>query len=64
MGYDMILYPTTLIFQIVHTIQRGLEQLKAGKPTRSASIDMDESMRVVDLPYWKDIEEKFEGKDS
>jgi len=51
MGYDMILYPTTLIFQIVHTIQRGLEQLKAGKPTRSASIDMDEFMRVVDLPY-------------
>jgi len=63
MGYSMILYPTTLIFQIVHTTQRALAHLKVGKPTGSASINMDEFMQVVDLPYWRDIEERFEGKD-
>lgn len=62
MGYSMILYPTTLIFQVVYTLQRALEHLKAGKPTRSASINMEEFMQIVDLPYWQQIEEKFEGK--
>jgi len=62
MGYSMILYPTTLIFQVVHALQRGLEHLKQGKPTRSASINMDEFMQIVDLPYWKHIEEQFEER--
>ncbi|WCT13255.1 isocitrate lyase/PEP mutase family protein [Mucilaginibacter jinjuensis] len=61
-GFSMVLYPTTLIFQIVYTLQRALENLKHGKPTKSASINMDEFMNIVDLPYWKQIEEKFEGK--
>ncbi|MFD2872642.1 oxaloacetate decarboxylase [Mucilaginibacter ximonensis] len=63
MGYSMILYPTTVIFQVVHHIQRALEHLKVGKPISSASVNMDEFMKVVDLPYWQSIEEKFEGKD-
>lgn len=62
MGYSMILYPTTLIFQVVHALQRGLERLKQGKPTNSASITMNEFMQIADLFYWKNIEEKFEGK--
>ena len=63
MGYAMILYPTTVIFQVVHTIQRALGNLKEGKPlSKNAAVDMDEFMQVVDLPYWKKIEEKFEGK--
>lgn len=63
MGYSMILYPTAIIFQVVHHIQRALEHLKVGKPISSASVNMDEFMKVVDLPYWQSIEEKFEGKD-
>lgn len=62
MGYSMILYPTTLIFQTVHALQRGLEHLKQGKPTGNASITMDEFMQIVDLPYWKHIEEQFEER--
>ncbi|MGN6181317.1 MAG: isocitrate lyase/PEP mutase family protein [Mucilaginibacter sp.] len=63
MGYNMILYPTTLIFQVAYTLQRALKHLKEGKPTRSASVNMDEFMQIVGLPYWQQIEEKFEGKD-
>jgi 2-methylisocitrate lyase-like PEP mutase family enzyme len=62
MGYSMILYPTTVIFQVVHTIQRALDHLKQGKPIHGSSVNMDEFMQIVDLPYWKSIEEKFEGK--
>jgi 2-methylisocitrate lyase-like PEP mutase family enzyme len=62
LGYNMILYPTTIIFQVVHTIQRALEHLKQGKPIRGSSVNMDKFMQIVDLPYWKIIEEKFEGK--
>lgn len=62
LGYNMILYPTTIIFQVVHTIQRALEHLKQGKPIRGSSVNMDKFMQIVDLPYWKIIEENFEGK--
>lgn len=62
MGYSMILYPTTVIFQVVHTIQRALNNLKQGKPIHGSSVNMDEFMQVVDLPYWAEIEQKFEGK--
>jgi 2-methylisocitrate lyase-like PEP mutase family enzyme len=62
MGYTMILYPTTIIFQVVHAIQHGLENLKNGKPIHGGSINMDEFMNIVDLPYWAGIEKKFEDK--
>jgi 2-methylisocitrate lyase-like PEP mutase family enzyme len=63
MGYSMILYPTTVIFRVVHTIQNALENLKQGKRiTGSNAVDMDEFIQVVDLPFWAKIEEKFEGK--
>jgi len=62
MGYSMVLYPTTLIFQIAYTLQRALHHLKQGKSTDSASINMDEFMKIVDLPYWQQIEEQFQEK--
>jgi 2-methylisocitrate lyase-like PEP mutase family enzyme len=64
MGFSMVLYPTTVIFQVVHTIQQALENLKNGKPIHRNAVDMDEFMQIVDLPYWQSIEEKFEGKDT
>lgn len=62
MGYNMILYPTTVIFQVVYTIQKALQNLKQGKPIHGGSVNMDAFMQIVDLPYWKAIEEEFEGK--
>ena len=63
MGYAMILYPTTVIFQVTKAIGKALHQLKEGKQmTASQGVNMDQFMEIVDLPYWKDIEEKFEGK--
>ncbi|MDO3643223.1 hypothetical protein [Mucilaginibacter sp. L3T2-6] len=39
-----------------------LGNLKKGKPVHGGSINMDEFMEIADLPYWADIEKKFEGK--
>lgn len=63
MGYKMILYPTTIIFRVVHAIQKALHDLKNGKPlTENNAVDMDEFMQIVDLPFWANIEKEFEGE--
>ncbi|MEZ2335333.1 oxaloacetate decarboxylase [Mucilaginibacter sp. RCC_168] len=65
MGYSMILYPTTLIFQVVHTIQKALEHLKQGEPLpKHNAVTMDEFMQIIDLPFWTKIEKQFEGKNN
>lgn len=63
MGFNMILYPTTVIFQVAHATQIALTNLKNGQPLPERSaVTMDEFMNIVDLPYWAEIEKKFEGK--
>lgn len=64
MGFSMILYPTTVIFQVAKTISRALDHLKSGRPMATdEGVNMDQFMKIVDLPYWKEIEEQFEGKE-
>jgi methylisocitrate lyase len=59
MGYSMILYPTTLLFRMTRAIQRGLADLKAGRPiTKQNAVDMFEFEKIVDIAYWKMIEQQ------
>lgn len=63
MGFNMILYPTTIIFQVAHATQVALKHLKNGEPmSKKRAMNMDESIDIVDLPYWAAIEKKFEGQ--
>ena len=63
MGFNMILYPTTVIFQVAYITQIALRHLKNGEPIpEKRALDMDEFMNIVDLPYWSEIEKKFEGE--
>ena len=63
MGFNMILYPTTVIFQVAHATQMALKYLKNGEPLpEKKAVNMDEFMNIVDLPYWAGIEKKFEGQ--
>jgi len=40
-------------------MQRALEDLKAGRPMpKDDSVTMDEFEKIVDIAYWKSIEEK------
>jgi 2-methylisocitrate lyase-like PEP mutase family enzyme len=59
MGFNMILYPTTLLFRQTKALLRGLADLKAGRPTpKQESVSMMEFEKIVDIAYWKAIEEK------
>lgn len=59
-GFAMILYPTTLLFQITRTMERALTTLKAGRPMSTrGSVDLDAFEDIVGLPSWKTIEERF-----
>jgi 2-methylisocitrate lyase-like PEP mutase family enzyme len=59
MGFNMILYPTTLLFRQTRTLIRALDDLKAGRPLpKQDAVTMMEFEKIVDIAYWKAIEEK------
>jgi 2-methylisocitrate lyase-like PEP mutase family enzyme len=59
LGFNMILYPTTLLFRQTRAVQRALVDLKAGRPMpKDDSVTMTEFEKVVDIAYWKATEEK------
>lgn len=65
MGFNMILYPTTVIFQVAYATQQALKRLKNGEQLpKEKAVNMDGFMNIVDLPYWAEIEKKFEGKNT
>ena len=58
MGFNMLLYPTTLLFQQTRAIQRALANLKEGRPMpEQDSVTMLEFEKIVDIGYWKSIEQ-------
>ena len=59
MGFNMVLYPTTLLFRQTKAVLRALEDLKAGRPMpKQESVSMMEFEKIVDIAYWKSIEQK------
>lgn len=59
-GFQMILYPTTILFRVVWAIERALTELKSGRPMAAGeAIDLDEFEEIVGLPEWQAIEERF-----
>jgi 2-methylisocitrate lyase-like PEP mutase family enzyme len=61
LGFSMILYPTTILFRIVRTVEQALENLKAGKPADATeTVQLDEYEKIVGLPKWAEIEKRFQ----
>jgi 2-methylisocitrate lyase-like PEP mutase family enzyme len=59
MGFNMLLYPTSLLFRITKTLQQALADLKAGKPMpEDESVTMLQFEKVVDIAYWKAVEQQ------
>ncbi len=57
MGFNMVLYPTTVLFRITYTMLQALQDLKAGRPMPAEqSVNMMEFEKLVDIAYWKSIE--------
>lgn len=61
--FSMILYPTTIIFRVARQIELALEDLKNGKKMSAKySVDMTTFEDIVDLPYWAEIENRYQNK--
>jgi len=60
MGYDMILYPTTVLFRAVRAMQLGLSDLIEGRPlSAEAGMDLTEFEAIVRLDEWAAVENRF-----
>jgi 2-methylisocitrate lyase-like PEP mutase family enzyme len=63
LGFSMILYPTTLLFQATWAIERALETLKNGKPMPShRGMDRKYFEEIVDMAYWAEIENRYSAQ--
>jgi 2-methylisocitrate lyase-like PEP mutase family enzyme len=61
LGFQMILYPTTVLFRLARAIERALADLRHGRPlARTQSMELDEFEEIVDLDEWTAIENKFQ----
>jgi 2-methylisocitrate lyase-like PEP mutase family enzyme len=60
MGFTMILYPTTILFQLTRAIQLAARNLRSGKQLdKDQAVDMDAFEKIVELKHWQEIEKKF-----
>jgi 2-methylisocitrate lyase-like PEP mutase family enzyme len=60
LGFSMILYPTTLLFQVVKTLQIALDHLRDGKPSnKKDAVRLKEYEEIVGLDHWAKIEKRF-----
>jgi 2-methylisocitrate lyase-like PEP mutase family enzyme len=60
MGFAMAAYPTTLIFRVARTIERALEDMKAGRPgSPGDSVDFDAFKAITNYDKWAGIEDKY-----
>jgi 2-methylisocitrate lyase-like PEP mutase family enzyme len=58
LGFSMVLYPSTVIFQSAFAVRQALEALKANKPASPRkSFTMDEFEEILGLDHWKAIEQ-------
>jgi 2-methylisocitrate lyase-like PEP mutase family enzyme len=63
MGFTMLLYPTTVLFQVARTMERALADLRDGKPmTKDEACTMSEFEDIVDLKRWISIETAYPAK--
>ena len=60
MGFNMLLYPTTILFRVVKAMQRAVEDLRKGREMPAdQAVQMEEFLDIVDLKRWKSIETNY-----
>jgi len=59
MGFAMVAYPTNLLFRIVAAMQKGLADLKAGRPlTTAEGVTFDGFKEIVGFADWAKVEDR------
>lgn len=60
MGFDMVTYPTTVLFRVTRAIERALGDLRDGRPMpEEDSVDFETFEDIVDKPKWSELEKRF-----
>lgn len=60
LGFNMVLYPSSIIFQVAFAVRQAVEGIRDGRPMPPRhSLNMDEFEQVVDIEFWKAIERRF-----
>ncbi len=63
LGFSMVLYPSSVIFQATKSILIALETLKRDRPmSPQRSVDMDQFEDLMGLDHWRRIEQAGEEK--
>src|SRR4051812_6448923 len=61
MGFNMVLYPTSILFQVTKTIQEAVMGLKKGLPMpQDKAVTMEECEDVLGIKFWKHVEEQYQ----
>ncbi len=60
MGFAMVTYATSLIFRATRTIEKALDEMKAGRlDLEGEGVNFKEFEEIVGLPAWAAIEEEY-----
>jgi 2-methylisocitrate lyase-like PEP mutase family enzyme len=59
MGFAMAAYPTTLIFRVARTIERALNDIRAGKPASNDGVNFAEFKNITNYDEWARIEDEY-----
>lgn len=59
MGFSMVLYPTTVLFQMARVTWLALHRLADGLPMNEPSYTLDEFERLLGLSAWRAVETTF-----
>jgi 2-methylisocitrate lyase-like PEP mutase family enzyme len=60
MGFNMLLYPTSILFRVAKAIERAVTDLQAHqKMPEDDAVDLERFEEIVDMKHWAAIEEKY-----
>ncbi len=61
MGFSMVLYPTTVLFQIARAVEQALETLKDGQAMKpKKAVNFSQFEEIVRLSAWAEIEHRYQ----
>jgi 2-methylisocitrate lyase-like PEP mutase family enzyme len=59
MGFAMAAYPTTVIFRVARTIERALNDIRAGRPPSNDGVNFAEFKGITNYDEWVRIEDAY-----
>jgi 2-methylisocitrate lyase-like PEP mutase family enzyme len=61
LGFSMVLYPTSILFRMAHTIQQAVMDIKHGRPMdQKQALNMDSMEEVLGMKFWQHIEQQYQ----